>query len=317
MKEIIQYGSYAPSSHNAQMWRVRIVDSNSIRVFPDLNRLLHAVDPKSREAWISIGAFVENCVLAGMELGYESGVTISENGVLIVFKKAETRYQNGYLDLIGKRLTIRGPYLDHPVPDDMINNLKRFSENIHYYDKNSEEGKNIMKYSAEAYIQQTRDTAITQELSHWMIFGNKEKGSRKDGMTAEMLGLDGIRRLFFNLFINEKSVTGRTFINNSIKGAEKQLNKSSGFFLITSKTSGIPDLVNAGMELEELWLECVRNKVAIQPLSQVIEEREQYLHLKSALNLPGEIQMLVRVGMVEQYPVREKRRLTADEIIEK
>ena len=317
MKEIIKYGSYAPSSHNGQMWRVKIIDGNSISISPDPQRLLPAVDPESREAWISIGAFVENCVLSGKDLGYESRVNIRENNVLIEFQRTDNKQPGQYLDLIEKRLTVRNPYPLIPIPIRIRFRLECISKNIRYFDKESEQGRNILKYSTDAYIHQTQNHDIMMELSHWIILGKKEESLRRDGLTPKMLGIKGIKRLACELFMNKNSIPGKLFIKGSVDGAKKQLSTSSGFILITSRTSEKTDLVNAGRDMERLWLECVRNNVAVQPMSQVIEEREEYRLLKSLLNISGEVQMVLRLGMVKKYPVRAKRRLAVEEIIEK
>jgi hypothetical protein len=317
MKEIIKYGSYAPSSHNGQMWKVKITNGNSFSVALNPQRILPAVDPKNREAWISIGAFVENCVLSGKDLGYESRVNIRENDVLIEFMRCGDKQPGKYIDLMEKRLTVRDPYLGIPIPDRVLSRLECISENIGYFSKETEQGRNILKYSTDAYIHQTQNHDIMKELSHWIILGKKEESLRRDGLTLEMLGIKGIKRLACELFMNNNSVTGKLFIKGSVDGAKKQLSTSSGFILITSRTSEKTDLVNAGRDMERLWLECVRNNVAVQPMSQVIEEREEYRLLKSLLNISGEVQMVLRLGMVKKYPVRAKRRLAVEEIIEK
>ncbi|MFV0291643.1 MAG: hypothetical protein ACK5IJ_12220, partial [Mangrovibacterium sp.] len=83
MKEIMRYGSLAPSSHNAQMWRVTPLDNSSFEVSLEAERLLPMVDPQHREAWISIGAFVENCVLAAADLGFRAEVTLQNQAVQV------------------------------------------------------------------------------------------------------------------------------------------------------------------------------------------------------------------------------------------
>jgi len=317
MKEIIKYGTYAPSSHNAQMWSVKIIDNQKIKIFPNYKRVLPYVDPKNRETWISIGAFVENCVLSAKDMGYNSTVIINDSEVIIDItkdKKAKSSTKN--INNIQKRLTIRTPYLNKKIDDKIIKEIIDISENVLYYPKETLQGKEIIDNSIKAYSLQMQDTNKLKELSQWMTFSYKEEKERKDGLTPDMLGITGFKHFLFNTFMSKKSVTSKSFINGSIKGARKQLNSCSGFIIITTKSNNISELVNAGRNLESVWLKCVENKIAVHPMSQVLEEKKYYELLKAELKIKGEIQMVLRIGKVKHYPERKGRRVDIEKIIE-
>lgn len=314
--EIIKYGSYAPSSHNAQMWSVKILEKNKFEVFPNDDRTLPYVDPNNRETWISIGAFVENCVLAAEDLGYKSDVTIYPHKVMLNFQKdSSVLNTNQNIELIKKRLTIRKPYLNECLDDMEVRRLTNLSENILYFPVHSEQGEKIINYSTIANRLQMNTLTKLKELAEWMTFSYKDEKQRKDGMTPEALGVTGYKHVLFNLFMTKKSVKGKIFINGSIHKANEQLNSCSGYVLITSNSFRNADLVESGRILERVWLECVNNKIAVQPMSQVLEEHEYYKLLKSSLKNKGEIQMLLRVGKVKEYPERIGKRLDVEDII--
>jgi len=315
IKEIIKYGTYAPSSHNAQMWSVKIIGNNKIMIFPNYKRVLPYVDPKNRETWISIGAFVENCVLSAQDLGYKTGVEINEKGVIIDLKKENTKISKNNINNILKRLTIRTPYLDDKIDKSTVDKITNISKNVFYYPKESSQGNAIIDNSIKAYTLQMQDTSKLKELSEWMTFSYKEERERKDGLTPEMLGITGVKHFLFNAFMSKKSVTGKTFIKGSIKAAKKQLNSCSGFLIILSNSFSVSDLVQSGRDLENVWLKCTENEIAVQPISQALEEKEYYDILKKELNIKGEIQMVLRIGKVKKYPERKGRRLKVDNII--
>ena len=52
--QILYYASLAGSSHNSQPWKVEVYGKDSLLVFADMSRKLLAVDPTSRELYISI-----------------------------------------------------------------------------------------------------------------------------------------------------------------------------------------------------------------------------------------------------------------------
>ncbi|EZH74734.1 hypothetical protein ATO12_08315 [Aquimarina atlantica] len=316
MKEIITYGSYAPSSHNAQMWTVEIPKNNKIKVYPNYARVLPFVDPNNRETWISIGAFVENCVLSAQDLGYSSAVTINDAEIILDLQQDNSLIKtNRNIELIKKRLTIRKPYLDIKIDDTTITKLINLSDSIWYFPIENKETKKIIDYSLDAYSFQMKDISKLRELAKWMIFSYREEKHRKDGMTTEALEIKGIRRFLFNLFFTKKSVTRKTFIKSSIKRVKKQLNSCSGYILITSDSYGKAELIKTGRLLEQVWLECIDSQIAVHPMSQILEEKEYYDLLKTSLKIDKEIQMLLRIGKVKEYPERIRKRLDIIDII--
>src|SRR5262245_65113218 len=66
---LLYYASLAPSGHNAQPWRVR-VGAGELWIGTDRARWLPKVDPTNREAALSVGAFVENLIVAAPTYGY-------------------------------------------------------------------------------------------------------------------------------------------------------------------------------------------------------------------------------------------------------
>src|SRR4051812_29830309 len=61
----------APSIHNSQPWRMRL-DGDALVLELDPDRLLPAIDPYGRQAWISCGCALFNAraSLAGEEMDY-------------------------------------------------------------------------------------------------------------------------------------------------------------------------------------------------------------------------------------------------------
>ena len=68
--DILYLASLAPSGHNTQPWTVRIVEPQHWIVGSARERWLPAVDPQNREVLLSIGAFLENLIIAAEVHGY-------------------------------------------------------------------------------------------------------------------------------------------------------------------------------------------------------------------------------------------------------
>src|SRR5687768_7485619 len=67
--QLIRYAGMAPSVHNTQPWRFRI-SGNQVEVLVDPASVLKHGDPALRQLWISLGACLENLVLAAPAVGF-------------------------------------------------------------------------------------------------------------------------------------------------------------------------------------------------------------------------------------------------------
>lgn len=74
MKFLLGFAVLAPSQHNQQPWRFRIVPEG-VEVFVDSERRLAVVDPHERELSLGIGAAIANFRVAAARFGYETEVT--------------------------------------------------------------------------------------------------------------------------------------------------------------------------------------------------------------------------------------------------
>lgn len=316
LSEIIRYGTFAPSSHNAQMWSVHIIDTNSVKVNPNYQRVLKQIDPDNRETWISIGAFIGNCILAANDMGYKTDVTLAEDGVVLSFIKANNaEFNRNNIRAIKKRITDRRLYLKSDISDSIINKITSYSDKVIYIPRYSAKGEQISEYTVKAYCQQMNSIEKLEELSEWISFSYKEEREKKYGLTPDALDIKGIKHFLFNTAMNKKSVKSKMFIRSSERKIKHQINSCSGYLLIMSDSKDKIDLIEAGILLEHVWLECAKSNIAVHPISQVLEELCYYSALKKELNTTCEIQMILRIGNIKKYPIRERRRISIEHII--
>jgi hypothetical protein len=143
----IMYGSLAPSSHNAQMRKVKKVATDKIRVLIDRQHSLPQIDPENREALISLGTFIENMAIAAPYYDLQAKVDIitrNPNDPEIAEVTFEPRtYQpttHDGLDNIKNRHTIRTAYR---LREQDVTWLKTFGGELHYFPLAGKEGKYI------------------------------------------------------------------------------------------------------------------------------------------------------------------------------
>lgn len=298
LQNIITYGSLAPNSHNAQMWKVSAdTVQNKIEIELDSNRLLSQVDPQNREAWISCGSFAQNCIFAAQSHQYECEFSFDDDRICLSVYPSKQIYFEPCFELIKKRKTIRKPFSKTPISEKTIDEIVSLSSHIHYIHNATNQFDSIVSFSQKANTQQMNNKAKMQELAEWMRFSEKEFKKKQDGLSLRNLGMNSFERFVFRLFVNRNNFAGKYLLQKqSINTANKLYSECAGYLIITSESQSVSEWIEVGMLLQKIWLFCVENGISVHPMSQVIEEEPFYSNLKKSLIINEEIQMLLRVG---------------------
>lgn len=301
--------SLAPSTHNTQPWKVRVISKDEVVVLLDETRLLPAVDPDRREAFVSIGAFLENLVRGAGTQGLNAEVELKTEDpakpevARVKFEPAAERPDPKVLEAILSRNTFRGDLPTTALPGETVQILEGTAPSRWtFFPSGSPEGTWIRDALGESNrVQASRDEAM-EELASWIRFSPREVEHKRDGLTPAGMGLPLFARAFMALFFNEKSVTGQAFREAGIKKAQKQAGSCAGFFVLASPDGSPRSAVQAGRDLEAFWLEATARGVAVQPMSQVLEESPWKDQIASRLGIGGTVQMVLRVGLAPTPP---------------
>lgn len=310
--------SLAPSSHNTQPWKVRVLSEREVLVLLDEQRLLPAVDPDRREALVSIGAFLENLVRgAGLQgLAAIVEVTVEDpTDTQVARVRFEPKAEPGdpkTLEAILARDTFRGNLPPTELPEETVRALAGTAPSRWtFFPSQSPEGTWIGKATVEANrVQASRDDAM-EELARWIRFSPAAARQHRDGLTTSGMGLPAPVRAFMALFFSEKSVSGKSFREAGVKRAVEQAEACAGFFVLGSPDGSPRSAVQAGRDLEAFWLEAAARDVAVHPMSQVLEESPWKEEAASRLKIEGTVQMILRVGLAPapHRPVSPRRPL--------
>lgn len=314
-KEIIYYGSLAPNSHNAQMWKIKILSDQSFILALDSAHLLPEVDPENREAFISLGAFIENVITISPKYYFQAEVEIiaetnrDEEVALVTFAKNKdeeskqiTLHQE---ELIKTRHTMRKPYNKEELSAQDLSALKSIfsstGSHFYYFPLSSAEGTYIADVIVTSMAKQVASDEKQREFAYYTRFSNKEAQELKDGITPEMMGLSGIKKWFVSTFFDQDTVMSDSFRQQTVDTTKKQAFNCAGFFLICSDDETVESLVNTGRLLQRFWLTATAKKIAVHPMSSVLEESPWKEMISAELGINENIQMVLRVGYVEDY----------------
>lgn len=304
LEDILYYASLAPSSHNMQSWQVEVqVNEQRMNLSIDETRTLDVVDPRNKELYISLGCYLETLVTAFQSYGYNTEVFVDNESekITIAYQKVPERKINiEKLAIMQKRHADKSKYKHDPLDAHVLSKLRNDLDGIYYYEANSSQAEYLKTKTLEAITMQSAMQDYRDELNFWMRFSDEEVRQKKDGISAEMIGLQGIAKTFYYWTINHQNASSDTFAKQGNSIAANQVNHCSGFVVVTGNNT-FSGWIDAGRRTQAFWLKCTENNIAVQPISAILELAPFCDNVQEDLGLDNSVQMILRVGYVDDY----------------
>ena len=327
-KEILEYARWAPSPHNIQPWRIKIVSPEKIDIFYQPDRLLPKTDPAERFTTVGFGTFVESITIAARGFGYDIDyaykrvtldATLSGPQFFISVTLAK-RTVNEPLDkeLLLKRRTSRLQYDDVPVDQAVSDELAAIAKEFGQTFVITSDPKQVRwttYLNKETMFYDMNDENARTEVGSWVRYLSKEAHEKKDGLWSYCMGFaPGVMYLFFharwifNLPIL-KQIIGAYYMW-SMRGT-RTVGWLSGPF-------NTPETwFNSGRMLARLWLTMTAHDVYLHPFGSVITNEKAHLmfveHFGVSESDASTTWLLMRLGH-SKLPPRSLRR-TLEEIL--
>lgn len=317
--EILYLASLAPSGHNAQPWQITIKNPQHWVIGSVRERWLPAVDPENRELVLSIGAFVENLVLAAGSCGYAVQLNIvakhSNSSELIEVRLSPSQASGLSVQAIRSRRTIRKNLQSSAIRDEDVDYLVgNEQDRIFYYPLHSSMGNYLSQATVMANQAQIARDEVQAELAQWIRWTDQEARQYGTGLTPESMEMKGLVRWVAKKFFNKNTVMSNTFRSETFKLVQEQVKECAGWLLIRSGGSTVPDLLAAGRAMQASWLRACEKSIAFHPMTQLLEEAVWKTELAEKLG-HGDVQFIVRVGYIDHYPQPVSLRLPLPKII--
>ena len=180
----------APSLHNSQPWRFRVLP-DLIELWADPQRRLPAADPSGREQRLACGAALFNLRLALHGHGIRPLVTTPNDPdhpdllacIRYGGRKPPTPAQQQLLAAVPRRHTNRRPFTDEPITSTELSAMRRaaLDEGAWLYVVNHPAQRaTLSRLAAHAHATQQANPAFLAEAAHWIAV---EPG-RPDGIPA-------------------------------------------------------------------------------------------------------------------------------------
>jgi hypothetical protein len=302
----------APSLHNTQPWRFRVM-ANVIELHSDPDRRLPVVDPDGREMRIACGAVLLNLRLAVQGHGIRPLVTMlpdPERPDLVATvrhggRKPPTPALLQLLRAVPLRRTNRRPFSDAPVEPQDQYALKKAALDEGAWLHVVQDGRDramLQQLAVRAHRVQAADPAFTDELERWTAVSP----DRRDGVPA---GAGGPQpepqdRWTVRDFTGGQAlprVPGKDFENDPL------------IAVLTSHLSGERAEIQVGLALQRVLLTATARGLAASFLSQVVEVPEFREELRRLIGGSLPPQAVLRIG--RGWPIAATPRRAVTEVL--
>lgn len=341
--QLIRAASLAPSADNMQPWEFRKQDNN-IEVFCAKQRIL-PTDALNMFTWVSIGAAIQNLVVAAAASGFNADVEY-RNPIRVDKSVAIVRLSPGTTDdylahWIELRTTNRSPYETSPLSPKEINKLtlaiKNLNTGIHWTtDVSALNSMSVMDANS-SYIR-LEHKPLHDELFDILRFTPGEIETTRYGLDFKSLEVPPIAVRFARQLQHwsVNKVVSRLGIGRLVaKKLASRIRKAGALCLITATQRNPVGYMEAGRAMEQLWLAATAEGLSIHPfgvlpqyLTKVEIEPETFLpryvdtiksHREPFFSVfPGAESefpaIVLRVGRTNKQSDRSEIRLEPDQI---
>jgi hypothetical protein len=304
---ILYYASLAPSGHNSQPWYVKVKSQNEWIIGAEPDRRLPAVDPNNREVVLSLGAFAENLVIAAGTFGLQTEIkVIAKDMYDLDVLKVSLRSASSIdypLQRISRRMTVKQGFLSNEIKKEDVNALSRhLNGNLYYFPAGTEHANCIQEGAIENFRAQAQRDDAQKELVQWVRTSNADARRYRDGLTVEGMEIRGFKGWFVRNFVQPEDFMKPSFRKQSIDHTVTLARQGGGWFVITSDSQSMADLIETGRRFERVALLARERYIAIHPMTQFIEEESGMNQIAANHQASMIPQFLLRVGYLKKYP---------------
>lgn len=302
LKELVRYGTLAPSSHNTQCWRFQI-ENQGINVLPDLLRRCPVVDPDDHHLYVSLGCAAENILQAAKAQGLSGQVIFDATGdgaIRISFTPCEVE-ATPLFEAIAQRQCSRTEYDGQPLNPEELALLTAAGTGAGVRVvmlTQPDQMETVLDYVVQGNTAQINNPGFVKELKSWIRFNHSEAEQKGDGLFSGTSGNPSLPRWLGNLIFplifkaqpeNEKCA--------------RQIRSSAGIAVFVSDHDDKAHWVEIGRCYERFALQATALGVRNALLNQPVEEASLRPDFAKTLGLEtGRPDLVVRFGRGPKMP---------------
>jgi hypothetical protein len=321
--QLTAYGLLAANNHNMQPWKIKLdkADNMVFYLYADSSRVTGKVDPIFRQMMITQGTFLEYVRIAGEKNGWNTLISLFPDGVYdesdiihsmdkkpvakITLSKTQPSASALYNSIFIAD-TNREAYKAEQLTSAQISSLEKLSSKSDLFIK-LYTSKNDMDIIGNFAIQSSTIEAGVErvmEESNTIFRANEyQKNKYRYGYSVEGQGTTGFKKNLLQglLTIFPSLNSGKGASRNFINYTKTSVDNTPAYAMIITAGNSRIEQVESGMLYSRLVLTGHTLGLAMQPLSQVLEEYPEMKTLYDKFKQTyapqnGTVQMLFRVG---------------------
>lgn len=304
----------APSEWNTQPWRFE-VEHASVRMVADPARLLPWTDPDSRGLMISLGAALENLLIAARAYGLRPTVEYfpraGANGVVaeVMWASGDVRRDRALFAAIPGRRTNRREYDGRGIfPDQRAQLVAQVPEGLSYHWMDDRAAiRATAQLVHDAVHDQTSHEKTAAEQFAWIRFGDDAR-NRGDGVPVDNLELGAVTSWMAKRYFNPRSWFSRFGPEHAAREAREGVRSAGALVLLAAPKRDQVTWLMGGQAWERFALQASALGLALQPVSAPIEFGRYRAPLLQAFDATGEEPlMLARLGHAKNPAATTRR----------
>lgn len=310
----------APNPHNSQAWKVRFDSPEALTLYVDESRLLPDTDPPARQIHIGHGTFLELLRMAAAANGFDCDIKLFPQGTYSLAEIGKKPVASVRLSAKSEiptdatfshwqaRMTDRTEFAGPAIAANEFATLAQLTAATGSTLSFIGEGpllKNTADMIYRAMELEMHDTRCADETFRWFRLSDADIAMKADGLNLRGNGLSGFKLWFVRTFVvsaDKISFQSKSNSDAYLESFRKVADSSRGLALFTTASNGMTDWVNTGRDYMRFQLAVTSLGLAMQPVSQVLQEYPGMQILRKRfeddmqIKPPGKIQMLVRLG---------------------
>lgn len=332
--QVAAHGLLAANGHNMQPWFIRTDagDAGVFYLYADSSRQSPEVDPMARQMMVTQGAFLEYALLAGAELGYEAGIGLFPHGAYDEGQLTQSMTRKAVAKVTLRKTAVspsplysfmfqpdtnRGPYRPTPLTDQETEALQSLGTDKLAVEVFRDRGDldRLGGYIMQAAEAEADVPRVMEESSAIFRANEYAKNRYRYGLSVEGQGTTGLMKHVLQGLVTlfPSMNRGQAASDRFIQSTREAADHTPAYALIRSADNSRESQVRSGMLYSRLVLEAHSLGLAVQPLSQALEEYPEMAGIYAAIHRDyapqgGTLQMLVRIGQpVKEAPLSMRR----------
>lgn len=328
---LVSYAILAPHSHNLQSWIVDLRRPFEIWLYCDPKRVLPETDPHGRQIMMSHGTFLELLVIAAKERALRADITLFPQGefagdtpdgrpIARVHLSTDTSVSKDPLfGQILQRHTNRELYdIQRPVPSAAWLSMgASLDTSVRFGFVTQEDEDAIAKHrkiANEAWRIEMTTPRTVLESYRWLRMGASEVAEHRDGLSV--MAPMAVLMSRVGLFDRTKAPAPDAYATTSqLDDFKKKIDSTPAFTWLMTRDNSRATQIAAGRAWVRLQLTATAQGLAMQPLSQALQEYPEQqgpyndIHRLCGAAATGQtLQMWARVGYAPPVLPAPRRR---------